>query len=126
LARLGGRVVHRWRTTDLDPLPRLHRGNVVLVGDAAHPLLPFTSQGVPAALADAQTLGQGLVGVDLRRPAELSTALACYSDRRLPVLAQLIEQGRQLQHRFLSPPPAGTAPLLPLAGCGSLRPAVSV
>ncbi|MFN5193350.1 MAG: FAD-dependent oxidoreductase [Cyanobacteriota bacterium] len=126
LARLGGRVVHRWRTTDLDPLPRLHRGNVVLVGDAAHPLLPFTSQGVPAALANAQTLGQGLVGVDLRRPAELSTALACYSDRRLPVLAQLIEQGRQLQHRFLSPPPAGTAPLLPLAGCGSLRPAVSV
>ncbi|MEB3266373.1 MAG: NAD(P)/FAD-dependent oxidoreductase [Cyanobacteriota bacterium] len=116
LDAIPGAQVHRWRTTDLDPLPRLHRGNVVLVGDAAHPLLPFTSQGVPAALADALALGHCLEGVDPRRPADLATALARYSDRRLPAMAQLIDQGRQLQHQFLVPDGGDGSRMPPLAG----------
>jgi salicylate hydroxylase len=117
--------VHRWRTTDLDPLPCLHRGNVALVGDAAHPLLPFTSQGVPAALADALALGHGLEGVDPSRPTELMMALARYSDRRLPALAPLIEQGRHMQQQFLVPAAAGSTPMPPLAGYSSSRVAVA-
>jgi 2-polyprenyl-6-methoxyphenol hydroxylase-like FAD-dependent oxidoreductase len=50
-----------WNTSDLDPLPSLHGANAVLIGDAAHPFLPFTSQGVNAALADVRTLGACLV-----------------------------------------------------------------
>lgn len=98
--------VHVWRTTDLDPLPTLHAGNVVLVGDAAHPLLPFTSQGVNLALEDALSLVATLDDAGaLREPAEatVSAALAAWSAARLPVIASTVAQGRALRERFLHP-----------------------
>ena len=44
---------HLYGTADRDLPDRFHRNNVVLVGDAAHPLLTFTSQGVGSAVEDA-------------------------------------------------------------------------
>jgi 2-polyprenyl-6-methoxyphenol hydroxylase-like FAD-dependent oxidoreductase len=41
-----------WHTTDFEILPNFHRGNVLLLGDAAHVALPFTSAGVTNALLD--------------------------------------------------------------------------
>lgn len=46
-----------WKTKRMDLLPRFHQNNVLLIGDAAHPLLTFTSQGVNSALRDALVLG---------------------------------------------------------------------
>src|ERR1700704_2595908 len=45
-----------WRPLDTDLIPAFYRSNMVLVGDAAHPLSPFTSQGVTSAVADAVAL----------------------------------------------------------------------
>ncbi len=45
-----------WRTADMDAPVATCWDDVVLVGDAAHPLLPFSTQGVNAALVDAVTL----------------------------------------------------------------------
>jgi flavin-dependent dehydrogenase len=56
LAELVPGGAHLWHTTDLDPLHQLHRDNVVLLGDSAHPMLPFTSQGSSSALEDALRL----------------------------------------------------------------------
>jgi salicylate hydroxylase len=116
LADLSTASSHLWHTTDLDPLPRLHCGNVVLVGDSAHPLLPFTSQGSAAALEDALCLAAALDGTDGRDAQELPIALQRYSQRRSRALQPLVQQGRALRHRFLDPSSAATAPVAPLAG----------
>lgn len=120
LDRLPGTVGHRWHTTDLDLLPQLHGGRVVLVGDAAHPLLPFTSQGVPAALADAACLGEELAALDATAGAALAAALpaalARYSRRRLLHLRPLLAEGRRLQEHFLSGNHRAAEPCLPLVG----------
>lgn len=103
--------LHRWPTTDLDPLPRHHAGNVVLIGDAAHPMLPFTSQGVNAALEDALSLGHVLrsVGGD---PCRLPGALATHSAARVPKVSPVVLAGRRLRDHFLDPSSQdGEAPL---------------
>lgn len=55
LAGLAGPVEHR-PLFDRPPMPAWHRGRVVLLGDAAHPMLPFTAQGAAQAIEDAATL----------------------------------------------------------------------
>jgi FAD-dependent urate hydroxylase len=45
---------------DLGPLPRWHRNNVLLVGDAAHAALPTSGQGACQAFEDAWHLGDAL------------------------------------------------------------------
>lgn len=116
LAALSPASSHLWHTTDLDPLPRLHRGNAVLVGDSAHPLLPFTSQGSAAALEDGLCLAAALDGADGRDPQERTLALERYSQQRSRALRPLVQQGRDLRHRFLDPASAAAAPVAPLAG----------
>ncbi|MFM7320169.1 MAG: FAD-dependent oxidoreductase [Armatimonadota bacterium] len=96
------RELHRWPTTDLDPLPRHHAGNVVLIGDAAHPMLPFTSQGVNAALEDALSLGAVLGSVD-SDTARLPEALEAHSATRVATIAPVVLAGRRLREHFLDP-----------------------
>ncbi|KAJ1569087.1 hypothetical protein HK405_010080 [Cladochytrium tenue] len=48
--------VIRVNFTSLAPLPSWHRNNCVLIGDAAHGILPFASQGAGMSLEDALTL----------------------------------------------------------------------
>ncbi len=45
-----------WHTTDFEVLPTFHNRNVLLIGDAAHVALPFTSAGVTNALLDVDCL----------------------------------------------------------------------
>ncbi|CAE7469462.1 phzS [Symbiodinium sp. CCMP2592] len=46
-----------WALFDRDPLETFDFGNVTLLGDAAHPLLPYGSQGATQAIMDAEALG---------------------------------------------------------------------
>lgn len=46
-----------WALFDRDPLATFDFGNVTLLGDAAHPLLPYGSQGATQAIMDAEALG---------------------------------------------------------------------
>ncbi|WNG18532.1 FAD-dependent monooxygenase [Cystobacter fuscus] len=48
--------VFKWALYDRDPLPRWSRGRVTLLGDAAHPMLPFQAQGGAQAIEDAVVL----------------------------------------------------------------------
>jgi|688.fasta_scaffold73262_2 2-polyprenyl-6-methoxyphenol hydroxylase-like FAD-dependent oxidoreductase len=107
-----------WHTTDLDPLPQLFAGNLVLVGDSAHPLLTVTSQGASSALEDALVLADALAGVSGNEPEALTTALDRYSRARLPVVAQLLCEGRQKQQQFLDPHHGAKAASAPLVGFG--------
>ena len=46
----------KWALVDLPPLERWHSGRTVLLGDAAHPVLPFLAQGGALAIEDAAAL----------------------------------------------------------------------
>jgi 2-polyprenyl-6-methoxyphenol hydroxylase-like FAD-dependent oxidoreductase len=90
--------VYLWRPLDTDLVPYFHQGNLVLVGDAAHPLSPFTSQGVSSAIADADALARALAS-----ETEMERALTHYSTERRADCAPYISQGRDLTRQFLSP-----------------------
>lgn len=45
-----------WSLFSLSPLPQWHRGRVTLLGDAAHPVLPYLAQGAALAIEDAAKL----------------------------------------------------------------------
>lgn len=46
----------QWPAADREPVPRWSQARVLLVGDAAHPTLPYMSQGACMALEDAAAL----------------------------------------------------------------------
>lgn len=101
--------VHLWRTVDADIIPRFHLSNLVLAGDAAHPLLPFTSRGVSSAMADAVELAKALA-----EEQSLPSALDRYSSVRQKECAPYVTGGRDLMQKFLAPQDAASA-FLPIA-----------
>ncbi len=79
-----------WRSWSLYRLTGLHRfneGRIALLGDAAHPVLPYLAQGAALAIEDAVTLAQtmgawpGDPARALRRYAELRRPRACRVQR---------------------------------------------
>ncbi len=58
----------RWPLFDRNPVTRWSVDRVVLLGDAAHPVLPFLAQGAALAIEDAQALANAAVahGGDIR------------------------------------------------------------
>lgn len=52
----------KWPLFDRAPLKSFHKGRVVLLGDAAHPMLPFLAQGSAQAIEDAAVLGLAFGG----------------------------------------------------------------
>lgn len=87
-----------WNTEDFDLLPYLHGENCVLVGDAAHLFLTFTSQGVSSALQDIQILFNSLL-----LPYDLPQALENYTQLRIPELKRILLSGRELRDKFFQP-----------------------
>jgi 2-polyprenyl-6-methoxyphenol hydroxylase-like FAD-dependent oxidoreductase len=68
-----------WRAEDVWPRRTLHRGNVVLVGDAAHAMLPTLGQGACQAIEDAAALVAAVAAED-----HLEQALRRYEAARVP------------------------------------------
>ena len=63
-----------------DPLPRWSQGRVALLGDAAHPMMPFMAQGAGMAIEDAVVLARHLDGVP---DGDLPDALRRYEASRI-------------------------------------------
>ena len=53
-------TLHRWALFDRPPLPFWSKGRVSLLGDAAHPMLPFMAAGAAMAVEDAWVLAREL------------------------------------------------------------------
>jgi salicylate hydroxylase len=68
---------YKWAIFDREPLPSWSRGRVTLLGDAAHPMLPFLAQGGAMAMEDGFVLAQ-----TLRKHAEVPAALCEYESLR--------------------------------------------
>ena len=68
------------------PMERWSAGHVTLLGDAAHPMVPFMAQGACMAIEDAVVLARAIDGKDR---AELPTALLAYERARIPRTAEI-------------------------------------
>ncbi|MYA29689.1 MAG: NAD(P)-binding protein [Gammaproteobacteria bacterium] len=56
----GGRC-HKWGLFSRPPLPRWVKGRAAVLGDAAHPMLPWLGQGAAMAIEDAVILCRSLI-----------------------------------------------------------------
>jgi salicylate hydroxylase len=63
-----------------DPIDRWSSGRVTLLGDAAHPMVPFLAAGAGQSIEDAWTLARVLA----RRQDDVPGALIEYERRRIP------------------------------------------
>ncbi len=78
-----------------------HKGRVAILGDAAHPTLPFMAQGAVMALEDAWVLADALDKADT-----VETGLASYQTRRRPRAARVIDAAsKNARNYHLSPGP---------------------
>jgi salicylate hydroxylase len=71
-------VAHQWTRI-------LPKGGVAIVGDAAHPTLPFLAQGAAMGLEDAWVLA------DLMGRMDLADAFAVYQSRRRPRCTRIVK-----------------------------------
>lgn len=72
--------VNKWALFDRDPLPAWTMGQCSLLGDAAHPMLPFLAQGACQAIEDGYVAAALLAGSG----GDWSAALKEYERVRLP------------------------------------------
>lgn len=93
-------TAHVWCPINADLPDVLHMKNAVLIGDAAHPLLPFTSQGAAAALEDAISLSKHLVSFsnDLQTTDD---ALTKFIHSRNVEVNKIIHAGRRMLQDFI-------------------------
>jgi aspartate/methionine/tyrosine aminotransferase/2-polyprenyl-6-methoxyphenol hydroxylase-like FAD-dependent oxidoreductase len=112
---------HLWRPVDAAVATHLCASNAVVIGDAAHPLLPFCSQGVCAGLEDAVILADAVARVGARLDL-LPPALASFCAGRRREVAGFVDGGRRILSHFVGASPEFVAPYLsavparPLAG----------
>ncbi|MGD8528201.1 MAG: FAD-dependent monooxygenase [Methyloceanibacter sp.] len=85
-----------WSLFALRPLPQWSRGAAVLLGDAAHPVLPYLAQGAGLAIEDAAKLAE-LVGASRAEP---SAAFSTYETLRRPRAAQVQRAARRLGRAY--------------------------
>ncbi len=71
-----------------DPMDHWAKGPVTLLGDAAHPMVPFMAQGACMAIEDAVVLARALSGV---AADGVAAALAAYEAERKPRTARIQE-----------------------------------
>ncbi|MFE1439666.1 FAD-dependent monooxygenase [Streptomyces sp. NPDC058739] len=90
-------TVGRWALYDRDPVARLSAGRVAVIGDAAHPMLPFQAQGANQAIEDAVVLAACLARA---RPDRPGAALRRYEQARLPRTARIQQQSRANARTF--------------------------
>ena len=96
---------HKWALYDRPPLASWGRGPVTLLGDAAHPMLPFLAQGAAMAIEDAAVL----VGELVRSPQDRLAALRAYEAVRRPRTARVQAAARRNDFHYHLRGPAALA-----------------
>jgi salicylate hydroxylase len=83
-------ALYKWPLFDRDPISRWTFGRVTLLGDAAHPMLPFLGIGASMALEDSVVLGRAVT-----EAATLEEGLVRYEQARADRAAEVILTSRR-------------------------------
>jgi salicylate hydroxylase len=83
-------VWYKWALYDRDPIPQWTRGRVTVLGDAAHPMLPYLGQGACQAMEDGCVLAMALETM----PEDVPGALSLYERSRRPRASQVVLEAR--------------------------------
>jgi len=75
---------YEYPMADIDPLPRWIFGRCALLGDAAHAMYPFGSNGASQAILDARVLAY-----ELATAGTIDDALRAYDAQRRPVASEV-------------------------------------
>lgn len=86
----GADVWYKWALYDRDPIPRWTDRRVTLLGDAAHPMLPYLGQGACQTIEDGYILAATLV-----TETDPVAALALYERSRRPRANRVVLAARQ-------------------------------
>lgn len=92
----GAEQVFKWALFDRPPLATWTRGRVTLLGDAAHPMLPYLAQGASQSIEDAWVLAASLAW-DGDPEHGLEAYAARRRDRTAAVQNASREQARMVQ-----------------------------
>ncbi len=85
----------RWALLERPALPAWSEGRVVLLGDAAHPMLPSLAQGAAMAIEDGWALSQAL-----HQHADTHDALKAYQNARQPRTTRVQQRARANLNTF--------------------------
>jgi salicylate hydroxylase len=83
-------ALYKWPLFDRDPISQWTFGRVTLLGDAAHPMLPFLGIGASMALEDGVVLGRAVA-----EAASLEEGLVRYEQARADRAAEVILTSRR-------------------------------
>jgi 2-polyprenyl-6-methoxyphenol hydroxylase-like FAD-dependent oxidoreductase len=98
--RLGVSRLNRdqhWAMFDREPIPTWTEGRMVLLGDAAHPMLQYLAQGACQAIEDAAALADALdehLGPDKTDTDAVTAALVAFQNVRAPRTARVQRTAR--------------------------------
>ena len=106
----------KWALFDRAPQRIRAQGPVTLLGDAAHPMLPFLAQGGAMAIEDAAVLAQCLA-----REEDIVHALRGYEHARYPRVARVQREARRNSWRYHLAGPLRFARDAALAALGPKR-----
>ncbi len=85
----------RWGGADREPVSTWGRGLVTLIGDAAHPTLPYLASGAVMALEDAVVLMRHLA-----QEKDLARAFRSYERERQPRTARIVNSSYKLSRIY--------------------------
>ena len=85
-----GKLWYKWALYDRDPMPAWTKGRTTIVGDAAHPMLPYLGQGAGQAIEDGCVLAAALD----KLADDPSAALQLYERSRRPRASRVVLTSR--------------------------------
>ena len=91
-------LLFKWGLFDREPLETWTRGRITLLGDAAHPVLPFLGHGAVLAIEDGVVLARALAGATRHEDA-----LQRYERARMERAAFVVRQSRAAGKTFHDP-----------------------
>jgi 2-polyprenyl-6-methoxyphenol hydroxylase-like FAD-dependent oxidoreductase len=94
-------VWYKWALYDRDPIPQWTVDRVTVLGDAAHPMLPYLGQGACQALEDGVVLANAID----KMPEDLPGALQLYERVRRPRASRVVLYARErgVDNHLVSP-----------------------